>query len=166
MSQPTRGIRLTAAGGVLIIAAMVGLTAASVPLYRLFCQVTGLDGTTQRAESAPSAREISPRMVTVRFNADDIGKSFAVGPNSISLLSGADGEVVIEFHGDADTYLQTRAVDENNEELKLLDKSERKENGALLIRSIFANRVKMIEVTCAGRLITREYPFVLERAAR
>ena len=35
--------------------AMLGLAFASVPLYRLFCQVTGLNGTTQRAEAAPGA---------------------------------------------------------------------------------------------------------------
>lgn len=51
-----------------VIAAMLGLTAASVPLYRLFCQVTGYGGTTQRAESAP-AHEVEGRWITVRFDA-------------------------------------------------------------------------------------------------
>ncbi|MCB2084681.1 MAG: cytochrome c oxidase assembly protein, partial [Sphingomonadaceae bacterium] len=32
--------------------AMLGLGYASVPLYRLFCQVTGFGGTTQRATAA------------------------------------------------------------------------------------------------------------------
>ena len=32
-----------------VILGMVGLSFASVPLYRLFCQVTGYGGTTQRA---------------------------------------------------------------------------------------------------------------------
>jgi cytochrome c oxidase assembly protein subunit 11 len=50
-----------------IIAAMLGLTAASVPIYRLFCQVTGYGGTTQRAEQAPGARN---QTIKVRFNAD------------------------------------------------------------------------------------------------
>ena len=39
----------------LLVAAMVGLAFASVPLYRAFCQVTGFAGTTQRAEEAPGA---------------------------------------------------------------------------------------------------------------
>ncbi|MBA3834457.1 MAG: cytochrome c oxidase assembly protein, partial [Sphingomonas sp.] len=30
----------------LLVLGMVGLAFASVPLYRLFCQVTGLNGTT------------------------------------------------------------------------------------------------------------------------
>ena len=38
-----------------VIFGMAGLTAAAVPLYRLFCQATGYGGTTQRAESAPGA---------------------------------------------------------------------------------------------------------------
>lgn len=51
-----------------IIAAMLGLTAASVPLYRLFCQVTGYGGTTQRAEAPPG--EVRGAPISVAFNAD------------------------------------------------------------------------------------------------
>lgn len=47
---------------------MVGLAYASVPLYRLFCQVTGFAGTTQRAETA--SHEVLDRMVTVRFDSN------------------------------------------------------------------------------------------------
>ena len=39
----------------LLAAAMVGLAFASVPLYRLFCQVTGFAGTPLRASQAPGA---------------------------------------------------------------------------------------------------------------
>jgi cytochrome c oxidase assembly protein subunit 11 len=45
----------TAAVMALLAAAMVGLAFASVPLYRIFCQVTGLNGTTQRGTQAPGA---------------------------------------------------------------------------------------------------------------
>ncbi len=51
-----------------IVLGMVGLSFASVPLYRLFCQVTGYGGTTQVAEAAPGA--MSDRVIKVRFNAD------------------------------------------------------------------------------------------------
>ncbi|HMR30948.1 MAG TPA: cytochrome c oxidase assembly protein [Geminicoccaceae bacterium] len=51
-----------------IIVAMLALTAASVPLYRLFCQVTGYGGTTQRAEAAPEQAVGDP--IAVSFNAD------------------------------------------------------------------------------------------------
>ena len=51
-----------------VVAAMVGLSFASVPLYRLFCQATGFGGTTQRAAAAPA--EIGAGVVTVRFDAE------------------------------------------------------------------------------------------------
>jgi cytochrome c oxidase assembly protein subunit 11 len=54
-----------------LVAAMVGLAYASVPLYRLFCQVTGFGGTTQRAEAAPE-KTIDRRM-TIRFDANTAG---------------------------------------------------------------------------------------------
>lgn len=51
-----------------VVAGMVGLAFASVPLYRLFCEATGYGGYTQRADTAPGA--VSDRLMTVRFNAD------------------------------------------------------------------------------------------------
>jgi cytochrome c oxidase assembly protein subunit 11 len=53
---------------VAVIAIMVALTYASVPLYRLFCQVTGLAGTTQVATAAPGA--VTGADVEVRFDAN------------------------------------------------------------------------------------------------
>ena len=47
---------------------MVGLAYASVPLYRLFCQMTGFAGTTQRATKAPT--EMLERVITVRLDAN------------------------------------------------------------------------------------------------
>jgi cytochrome c oxidase assembly protein subunit 11 len=52
----------------LLVVAMVGLSFASVPLYRLFCQATGLGGTTQRAATAPARAAAS--IVTIRFDAE------------------------------------------------------------------------------------------------
>lgn len=54
-----------------VVAFMTGLAYASVPLYRLFCQVTGYGGTPQRADAAPVA--ISDRVVNVTFTADVAG---------------------------------------------------------------------------------------------
>jgi cytochrome c oxidase assembly protein subunit 11 len=66
--RPDRAKALTAAVLVSVILGMVGLTAAAVPLYRLFCQVTGYGGTTQRAAAAPE-RPLD-QTIEVRFNAD------------------------------------------------------------------------------------------------
>ena len=54
--------------GVGVIALMIGLTAASVPLYDWFCRVTGYGGTTQVSDGAPVA--VTDREIEVRFNAD------------------------------------------------------------------------------------------------
>ncbi|HEX3952788.1 MAG TPA: cytochrome c oxidase assembly protein [Stellaceae bacterium] len=51
-----------------VVAAMVGMSFASVPLYRVFCAATGFGGTTQRASVAPGAE--SNALITVRFNTD------------------------------------------------------------------------------------------------
>ena len=53
---------------ILVPVAMVGAAYASVPLYQLFCQVTGFGGTTQVAEKAPETA--GERVFTIRFNAD------------------------------------------------------------------------------------------------
>jgi len=50
-----------------IVAVMTGLSFAAVPLYDLFCKVTGYGGTTQEA-SAPSER-IGKTSITVAFDA-------------------------------------------------------------------------------------------------
>ena len=47
---------------------MVGMSYAAVPLYQIFCQVTGYGGTTQRAEETPDT--VLDRMITVRFDAN------------------------------------------------------------------------------------------------
>ncbi len=49
------------------VAGMVGLSFAAVPAYRAFCQVTGFDGTTQRADKP--ADMVLERKITIRFDA-------------------------------------------------------------------------------------------------
>jgi cytochrome c oxidase assembly protein subunit 11 len=50
---------------------MLGVSFAAVPLYDLFCRVTGYGGTTQRAEALPASRSgVHTRTVTVNFNTD------------------------------------------------------------------------------------------------
>ena len=51
-----------------VVIGMIGFAYASVPLYDLFCRVTGYGGTTQRADAAPG--QTSSRMMSIRFNAD------------------------------------------------------------------------------------------------
>ena len=63
MSGKTR----TALFLVLMVFGMTGLAFASVPLYRIFCQVTGFNGTPLRAASAPGA---ATGEIGVRFDAN------------------------------------------------------------------------------------------------
>ena len=51
----------------MMVAAMLALAFASVPLYRMFCQLTGFDGTPLRAERAPGA---VAGEIGVRFDAN------------------------------------------------------------------------------------------------
>jgi cytochrome c oxidase assembly protein subunit 11 len=59
----------TAALAGLLALAMVGLAFASVPLYRLFCQVTGFGGTTQMQIGGEAPGAVG-KIVNVRFDAN------------------------------------------------------------------------------------------------
>jgi cytochrome c oxidase assembly protein subunit 11 len=63
---------------VLVVAGMVGMSYAAVPLYRLFCEVTGYGGTTQRA-SAGADRTIDQEIV-VRLDANVSGLPWRFRP--------------------------------------------------------------------------------------
>jgi cytochrome c oxidase assembly protein subunit 11 len=62
-----RDVAIAAACGV-FVAAMVGAAYAAVPLYKIFCSVTGFAGTTQVSERAPQ-HELG-RELTIRFDAN------------------------------------------------------------------------------------------------
>ena len=61
--------RATARALAAIAIGMVMLAYASVPLYKIFCPVTGFGGTTQRVAANFITRK-SDRIINVRFNAD------------------------------------------------------------------------------------------------
>jgi len=61
-------LRTTLIACVSVVGVMVCLAYAAVPLYRLFCQVTGYGGTTQVASSGASTT--LDRFVTVRFDSN------------------------------------------------------------------------------------------------
>jgi cytochrome c oxidase assembly protein subunit 11 len=60
--------RVLAAWCAALVVAMVGAAYASVPLYRLFCQVTGFDGTPRVATKPAST--VLDKTVVVRFDAN------------------------------------------------------------------------------------------------
>ena len=95
MAQPARRrVGTTAVLLLAVVAGMVGLSLASVPLYRLFCAATGFGGTTQRAAAAPA--DIAQALVTVRFNtetAPDLAWDFRPLQAEIKIHPGEETQV-------------------------------------------------------------------------
>ena len=82
-----------------VVFGMVGLAYASVPLYDLFCKVTGYGGTTQRAEMFDA--QAIDRDMNVRFSANvhrDMPWDFKPQQNSQKLKVGEQGLAYFEAH--------------------------------------------------------------------
>lgn len=78
MAASVRAKRRTVFASAAAIVAMLTLVVYSPTLYRLFCEVTGYNGTTQRSEKAPA--QATDRYITIRFTAEiapDLPWSFA-----------------------------------------------------------------------------------------
>jgi len=97
--QATRSLRHRRNGATVVllvsaVAGMVGLSFASVPLYRLFCQATGLGGTTQRAVAAPA--KAAAALVTIRFDAEtapDLGWDFRPLQSAVTVHPGEQRQI-------------------------------------------------------------------------
>lgn len=73
----------------LVVAGMIGLSFASVPLYNLFCRVTGYGGTTQVSNAGPDT--ILDRRVLVKFTtnvASDLDWAFEPDMKEVSVQLG------------------------------------------------------------------------------
>jgi len=76
----------------IVFLAMLVLSFASVPLYRIFCQRTGYGGTPQIVYSGTDRR--SERLVTVQFNADvhrDVPWKFVPLQREVTVVAGETG---------------------------------------------------------------------------
>ncbi|TYR31877.1 cytochrome c oxidase assembly protein [Mesorhizobium microcysteis] len=69
--QTDRSNRRVAVACVAFFASMVGMAYAAVPLYEMFCQITGYGGTTQRVEQY--SQTVLDRDIKVRFDANVSG---------------------------------------------------------------------------------------------
>ena len=78
-----RAKRNTALACVAVFFAMVGAAYAAVPLYALFCQVTGYGGTTQRVDQYSD--KVLDREITVRFDANTSGVAWEFQPEQRSV---------------------------------------------------------------------------------
>jgi len=78
---------------------MVGLAFASVPLYDVFCRVTGFGGTTQISKSTPTKDEILDRKITIHFNGDvnrNLNWDFEPEMRKLSLNVGQQGLITFK----------------------------------------------------------------------
>ena len=76
-------------------AGMVGMAFAAVPLYRIFCEVTGYGGTPRRAEAG--ADRMTEREITVRFDANVQGLPWHFRPAQASIRAKLGETVVVNF---------------------------------------------------------------------
>lgn len=76
------------------VGAMVGVSYAAVPLYEIFCQVTGYGGTTSRVEQASDV--ILDKKIKVRFDANispNLGWEFKPKVREIEILIGETAQI-------------------------------------------------------------------------
>jgi cytochrome c oxidase assembly protein subunit 11 len=86
-----------------VVAGMASLSFAAVPLYDLFCRVTGYGGTTQ-IDTTRAARPVVDREMTIRFSAHVAGGlpwSFEPAERTIQVRVGADALAFYETPGTA-----------------------------------------------------------------
>lgn len=91
--------------------AMIGLSFASVPLYDLFCRVTGYGGTTQQAETESDV--ILDRDVTIRFDASvnsSLPWEFKPEQLSVDLKVGQTGMAFYKAYNDSDERIAGTAT--------------------------------------------------------
>jgi cytochrome c oxidase assembly protein subunit 11 len=94
-----------------IVACMVSLSFAAVPLYRLFCAATGYGGTTQVAHVAPSGP--GKRVLIVRFDANvapGLPWQFEPETPSVSLRTGETKTVFYKVTNSADRPISATAA--------------------------------------------------------
>ncbi|RMF11727.1 MAG: cytochrome c oxidase assembly protein [Alphaproteobacteria bacterium] len=95
-----------------LVAGMVGLSFAAVPLYRIFCQVTGYGGTTQTVVNSYDI-PILAREVKVSFNADhapDLPWSFEPVQRRVTVKLGEEALVYFRARNFGDQPITGTAV--------------------------------------------------------
>jgi cytochrome c oxidase assembly protein subunit 11 len=95
----------------LVPLAMLGAAYGSVPLYQLFCQVTGYGGTTQIATSAAS--EVLARKIKVRFDANvapNIPWTFTAEKPEVELGLGENGLAFYKVKNESDKAITAVAT--------------------------------------------------------
>jgi cytochrome c oxidase assembly protein subunit 11 len=89
---------------------MVGAAYAAVPIYRAFCQLTGFDGATRRAEAAPD--KVLDRELTIRFdtNVRELPWTFSAEQTAQTAKIGETKIALFKVTNTADKPITGRAV--------------------------------------------------------
>jgi len=105
MSGPSRNINRSNRTALIYVSAigifMIGMTYAGVPLYRMFCQATGLGGQAVRGHDTSKLETMAPnkeRVITIRFNADTASSmrwNFRPQQSEVKVLP---GETALAFY--------------------------------------------------------------------
>ena len=101
-------VALMAAG---LFFGMIGMAYASVPLYRIFCQSTGFNGTALRATRAPG--QATDKFINVRFDANsasELGWTFAPKQNVMRVQIGEQNIALFEARNNGTTENTGSAV--------------------------------------------------------
>jgi cytochrome c oxidase assembly protein subunit 11 len=101
------GQRRTLVLAIAILVVMVGMVAASVPLYSLLCRATGLSGTPRRVMAA-SGEQASAKTMTIRFDASvmrGLPWKFAPGQTKMTVHLGETTLATFTAHNSASTPL-------------------------------------------------------------
>ena len=95
---------------VFTVMGMTGAAFAAVPLYRMFCAVTGFDGTVSRAEVAPDT--VLDETVLIRFdtNVRDLPMIFRAEQISQRVRIGETGIAFFDVTNTSDRPIQARAA--------------------------------------------------------
>lgn len=91
---------------------MVGMSFAAVPLYDMFCRITGYGGTTMKAEKAPE-QALEGTQITVRFTADtdqELPWDFKADQNLVNLKIGEERLVTFTAHNRSDKPVYGTAI--------------------------------------------------------
>lgn len=89
---------------------MIGAAYAAVPIYRAFCQITGFDGATRRAEAASDT--VLAKTLTVRFDANVRGLpwTFTAEQASQTVKIGETKLAFFKVRNNSDKPITARAI--------------------------------------------------------
>lgn len=92
------------------VMAMTGAAFAAVPLYKMFCQVTGFDGTVKKAEKAPDVQLDQTVLVRFDTNVRDLPMTFRAEQVTQRVRIGETGIAFFDVTNTSDRPISAKAA--------------------------------------------------------